>query len=253
MGKLAAYRVLMAGVLSVPAAAWLGIQAYITLTRASADPDRDFVSRLSLVALAMALPFGATLALALRDRRHHPLTRSAKVGLTLAVLSLGLTWFPLSGAVGRSRQSRSLAQKGVAAPPFDTEDLLGNPQRLGDHAGKVVLVNAWATWCGPCRREMPMLDRLYRERKDRGFMVFGVSTEEAHVQREFVERVSVSYPLLTLKGDVPDMYRDIASYPATFLIDREGRLQPAPGAEEPFERLEAAVDALLEKGPSATR
>jgi thiol-disulfide isomerase/thioredoxin len=136
----------------------------------------------------------------------------------------------------------------VAAPLFDTVDILGKSRRLGDHKGEVVLVNIWATWCEPCRNEMPKLDRLYQERKSQGFIVFGLSDEGVNVQRKFLQQVPVSYPLLTLSGQVPKLYRDIARYPAIFLIDRQGRLQPAPGPEQPFERLEAAVDVLLNSG-----
>jgi len=58
----------------------------------------------------------------------------------------------------------------------------------------------------------------------------------------------VSYPLLTINGQVPNLYRDIARYPAIFLIDRGGQLQAAPSADQPFEKVEAAVDALLRSG-----
>jgi thiol-disulfide isomerase/thioredoxin len=136
----------------------------------------------------------------------------------------------------------------VAAPTFDTVDILGNTERLSDQTGKVVLVNIWATWCGPCRKEMPRLDRLYRNRKGQGFIVFGISDEAVDLQKSFVAKVPVSYPLLTLNGNVPSLYRDIARYPAIFLIDRNGRLQPAPGPDQPFEKVEAAVDSLLNKG-----
>lgn len=247
MAKLSSYRVLIAGILSPPAAAFLGMQAYSTLTRASADRDKDFVFRLSLTALAMAVPFVATLALALGDLRRNALTTSGRIGLTLALLSLGLTWLPIRGAIARAKQARNLALQNVTAPPFDTVDLSGKRHRLEDHAGKVVLVNVWATWCGPCRKEMPELDRLYRERKDQGFSVFGLSTEDVDVQRKFAgEAVSVTYPLLTTDGAVPDIYRSTARYPANLLIDRQGRLQPAPSAEQPFEKLETAVNALLQ-------
>jgi hypothetical protein len=92
---------------------------------------------------------------------------------------------------------------------------------------------------------MPKLDRLYRERKDQGFVVFGLSDEDVGLQQKYVKEVPVSYPLLTLGGEVPSIYRDIARYPAIFLIDRRGQLQPAPSPEQPFEKVEAAVDALL--------
>ena len=224
------------------------MQVYRYLTRASADPDKDFVFRLSLTALAMAVPFIVTLALAVGDHRRRGLTTSGRIGLALAVLSLALTWLPIQGAIGRARQTRNLALQGVTAPPFDTVDISGKPHRLADHAGKVVLVNLWATWCGPCKTEMPKLDRLYQSRKDEGLMVFGLSTEDVEEQRKFNrEVVSVSYPLLTTAGTVPDIYRNTARFPANFLIDREGRLQPAPGTEEPFEKLEAAVNMLLHR------
>ena len=248
MAKLSSYRVLIAGILSPLAAALIGMVVYATLTRASAERDKDFVFRLSLTTLAIAVPFIATLALAIGDRRRNALTTSGRIGLALALLSLALTWLPIRGAIGRARQARNLALQDVTAPPFDTVDVFGKRHRLEDHAGKVVLVNVWATWCQPCRKEMPELDRLYRERKDQGFIVFGLSSEDVDVQRKFVgERVAVSYPLLTIDGAVPDIYRTTAHYPANFLIDREGRLQPAPSTEQPFEKLEAAVNALLRR------
>jgi thiol-disulfide isomerase/thioredoxin len=242
-----AHRVLIAGILSAPVAALLGRWAYGALTRASANRDADFVFRLSMTTLAMTVPFLFTLGLAIRDRRRQALRTSGRVGLTLAALSLALTWLPLRGVVARARQSRNLALRNVAAPPFDTVDVSGKPQRLADHAGKVVLVNVWATWCPPCKKEMPLLDRLYQKRKDEGLMVFGLSTEDLATQQRFVkEQLAVSYPLLTVAGQVPETYRATARFPANFLIDRQGRLQPAPSTDQPFERLEDRVDALLQ-------
>lgn len=138
----------------------------------------------------------------------------------------------------------------VPAPAFDTMDILGKRQRLADYQGEVVLVNVWATWCGPCRAEMPALDQLYRERKDRGFVVLGMSDESIAAQKRFLEKVKVSYPLVILTGGAPHFYRDIARYPALFLIDRRGRLRPAPDPGQSFERLAASVDALLNEDHS---
>ena len=249
MTRLSKYRVLISGILSPLASLFLYVLVYGTLTRFSADLEKDWLFRLSLSTLAMMIPFVITLALAIKDIHGHAFYLSGKIGLTIAILSLGLAWKPVSDGILRSKQSRNLAMKDVAAPRFDTPDLLGKTQRLADQKGKVVLVNIWATWCGPCREEMPKLDRLYRERQIRGFIVFGLSDEGVDLQRRFVERVPVSYPLLTLSGGVPSLYRDIARYPAIFLIDRQGRLQPAPGPDQPFEKVEAAVDDLLTTGP----
>lgn len=251
MAKLGTYRTLIAGILSPILAAALGAGVYIGLTRASVDRDADFVFRLTMTAVAMIVPFVMTAWLAISDRRRSALSTSGKIGLTLAFLSLALAWFPIQGMIARARQAENLALTGVQAPPFDTVDIYGSRHRLSDHEGKVVLVNIWATWCTPCRREMPDLDGLYRSRKDKGFMVFGLSTEDVPTQKKFAEEIVVSYPLLTTQGEVPGIYTETARYPANFLIDRSGNLQPAPSVDQPFENLVAAVDALLEEsGPT---
>jgi hypothetical protein len=76
-----------------------------------------------------------------------------------------------------------MAMHDVAVPLFDTVDINGNVERLSDQAGKVVIVNAWVTWCGPCRSEMPKLDHLYQERKGKGLVVFGISDEDVRLER----------------------------------------------------------------------
>jgi peroxiredoxin len=248
MTRLSKFRVLISGILSPLAALFLYVLVYSILKRASSDLEKDWLFRLSLSASAMLLPFLVTLALAIHDVRRQALSLSGKIGLAIAVLSLGLAWNPVSDGITRWKQSRNMALRNVAAPPFETVDLDGKTQRLADQRGRVVLVNIWATWCEPCKSEMPKLDRLYRERKDEGFIVFGLSDEDVVVQRKFLERIAVSYPLLTIHGQVPNLYRDIARYPAIFLIDRRGKLQPAPSPDQPFEKVEAAVDVLLKSG-----
>ncbi len=248
MTRLSQYRILISGILSPLAAVFLYVLVYSILTQVSADREKDWLFRLTVSTLAMTLPFLVTLALVIKDGRRNSLSLSAKIGFSIAIFSLGIAWKPVSDGVTRWKQSRNMAMRDVAAPPFDTTDLDGRPQSLGNQKGKVVLVNIWATWCGPCKSEMPKLDRLYRERKDQGFIVFGLSDEDVAVQRKFLERIGVTYPLLTINGQIPSLYRDIARYPAIFLINRSGKLQPAPSPDQPFEKVEAAVDALLKSG-----
>ena len=275
MTKLLQYLVLIIGVLSPLLARALYSLVYTTLTQASSNREKDWLFRLSMSGLAMAVPFLVTVLLAWlgwrrqgqqqaasrsEKRRQQRSTSGAaeatptamplvvKIGLVVAALSLLLLWKPIGDGTSRWKQERNLAMQGVPAPAFDTLDLDGNQQRLADHKGQVVLVNIWATWCGPCRAEMPALDRLYQEHKDQGLVVFGISSEDADLQRRFRQMVPVTYPLLTMSGQVPSLYRDIARYPALFLIDRQGRLQPAPGPDQPFEEVQAAVDRLLKAG-----
>jgi len=248
MAKLSKYRVLIAGVVSLPAALFLYVLVYLILKRFSSDLEKDWLFRLSLATVAMTLPFLVTLVLAMKDRHRDALLLSGKIGLAVAVLSLGLTWIPASDGIMRWKQARNLAMRDVDAPLFETLDLYGKTQHLQDQKGKVVLVNVWATWCAPCREEMPKLERLYQERRDQGLVVFGLSDEDLDLQRKYVQEVHVTYPLLTLRGQVPKLYRDISRYPAIFLIDRRGQLQPAPSPDQPFDKLEAAVIALLNRG-----
>jgi thiol-disulfide isomerase/thioredoxin len=201
--KLSKHGVLLCGIFSPVLALILYALVYGTLTRYSADLEKDWLFRLSLSTIVMTIPFLATIALAMKARRMGAFSLSAKIGLLLAILSLGLVASPIRDGLLRAKQTRNMAMHDVAAPLFDTVDINGNAERLSDQAGKVVLVNIWATWCGPCRSEMPKLDHLYRERKDKGLVVFGISNEDVGVQQKYLQQVPVSYPLLTVKGTVP--------------------------------------------------
>lgn len=242
------HAVLVSGILSPFFAIALYVVVYNVLTSRSADPEQDWFFRLSVSTVAMTVPFFGTSLLAFRAYRRQSLSRSGKLGLLLAFLSLALAIKPVSDGVLRSKQVRNMAMQNVAAPVFDTPDIFGHRQNLADQKGQVVLVNVWATWCAPCRAEMPRLDQLYREQKCRGLMIFGLSDESVEVQKNFLQQVPVTYPLLTTAGNVPGLYRDIARFPATFLIDRQGRLHPAPGPEQPFSTLQTAVEQLLNVG-----
>jgi peroxiredoxin len=95
---------------------------------------------------------------------------------------------------------------------------------------------------------MPQLDKLYQSRKGRGFIVLGMSDETIAKQQAFVRQVPVTYPLLTITPGVPAFYREIAKYPAIFLIDRGGNLHPSPNQSQGFGRVEDAVDSLVNAG-----
>jgi peroxiredoxin len=96
---------------------------------------------------------------------------------------------------------------------------------------------------------MPKLDQFYRQKQPEGFVVLGMSDEGIETQMKFLSDVSVTYPLLLVNDQIPRLYREIAQYPALFLIDREGRLQPAPAPRQPFEQTASAVNALLAQRP----
>lgn len=237
--------VFVAGIVAPFAAILLYGLVYTVMTSLSRDLEKDWGFRLFVAAVAMTVPTILTFVLAFRQSRQKKLSMLSRAGLVVAALSLGLVAQPARDGMLRSRQERNLALHDVAAPQFETKDLEGRVRRLSDQRGQVVLINLWATWCGPCRIEMPNLDHLYKERKERGLVVFGLSAEDSETQKKFLVKVPVSYPLLTMTEGVPSIYRDVVRYPALFLVDRKGQLQPLPEAGESFTSIEAAVDKLL--------
>ena len=201
------------------------------------------------IVLASSIPFLIVVFLATRERRTHGISWSESLGLFFAVVSLVVPIFFLYGTILIWLGMRHEAARNIPAPTFQTLDLHGNKQRLGDHKGEVVLVNVWATWCGPCLAEMPRLDHLYQEHRDQGLIVFGLSDEDPATQRKALARVPVTYPLLTYDGQIPGFYRYVAGIPTTFVIDRRGILQPAISGDQALEKLDNTIVTLLNAQP----
>jgi thiol-disulfide isomerase/thioredoxin len=113
------------------------------------------------------------------------------------------------------------------APPLALKDLRGRVHRLGDYRGKVVLLNFWATWCPPCRAEVPELVRWQREHAGRGLQVIGVThppTNRAGVRR-FVRRFKINYPVLLGSRRTRAAFDAGETLPLTVVIDRDGRVR----------------------------
>lgn len=107
---------------------------------------------------------------------------------------------------------------------FTLQDLSGKRWTLKDMKGSVVLLNFWATWCPPCRQEMPDLDALYRQFKERGLVILAISDEDAAKVRPFIDQERVSYPILLDPGGAVGKRFEIAGIPKTFVYDRDGKI-----------------------------
>ncbi|HPA82390.1 MAG TPA: TlpA disulfide reductase family protein [Thermoanaerobaculales bacterium] len=120
------------------------------------------------------------------------------------------------------------AAAGAGQQDFKLKDMDGNAFRLADHRGEVVYVTFWATWCVPCRRELPLLESMYAELKDRGLLVIGVNTDPAANKskiKPFVNQYKFSFPtVLDPDNNVHDTYNPTRELPYGLLIDREGNL-----------------------------
>jgi len=110
------------------------------------------------------------------------------------------------------------------AADFTLTDLKGQSWRLRDLRGKVVLVNFWATWCPPCRKEMPDLQALYDKYRERGFVVLSISDEEAAKVSPFVAERKITYPVLLDPGRKVNTVFVVEGIPKSFVYDRDGKL-----------------------------
>ncbi len=118
------------------------------------------------------------------------------------------------------------ADAGGPAPAFSLTTPSGEAGSLSQYKGQVVLVNFWATWCGPCKQEMPLLDAMYQKYKPAGFTLIGVNVDkDAPPVKELLARKPVSFPvLLDPTNDVSKAYH-IADMPSSVLIDRKGQIR----------------------------
>jgi peroxiredoxin len=107
---------------------------------------------------------------------------------------------------------------------FTLTDLNGKNWTLKDLRGKVVLLNFWATWCPPCRKEMPDLEALYRRFEPEGFVILGISDEEAGKVKPFIEQQGITYPVLLDPGRKVNELFQIQGIPKTFVYDRDGKI-----------------------------
>ena len=112
------------------------------------------------------------------------------------------------------------------APEFELKDADGKTVRLSDYKGKVVLLDFWATWCGPCKIEIPWFIDFERKYKDQGFSVIGVSMDEEGwtVIKPFVTEVAINYRILLGSDSTAQLYGGVDALPTAFLIDRDGRI-----------------------------
>lgn len=130
-----------------------------------------------------------------------------------------------AAALPTEQQTLTPVKNRVAAPPFELMDLEGQPQTLADLRSKVVVLNFWATWCPPCREEMPSMQRAWEKVRDEGIVFLGVNVgEDADTVFLFLADYPVDFPLLLdVDANVIKQY-PVTGLPTTYIIDPQGRI-----------------------------
>lgn len=132
---------------------------------------------------------------------------------------------------------------GNAAPDFTLQDLAGNRVGLADLRGQVVVLDFWATWCGPCRIDMPRIEALHNELKDQGLRVFGVNGEDAQVARAYLDRNGYTFPTLSDPGMTVSRRYEVSAIPTAVVIDKQGNIGAYLQGSGTKERLLEAIRA----------
>ncbi|MFL6281462.1 MAG: TlpA family protein disulfide reductase [Vicinamibacterales bacterium] len=136
--------------------------------------------------------------------------------------------------------------EGTANLDLVFKDMNGAEVRLADYKGQVILLNVWATWCGPCELEIPELVEAYSKYKDKGVVVLGLSLDDpAETLRAYAPKKNMNYPLLLWDDKFDEAYGPIVGVPITFFIGRDGTISRRHFGPVTKERIDQEIKALL--------
>ncbi len=189
-----------------------------------------------------------------RERRERQAERAAAPAGRRPVLRVleALLWAAVVlllavRVVPQLRAAVGWGAEGAAAPPVTFDLLGGGTATLDGLKGRVVLVNFWATWCPPCRAEMPGIESAYEAKRDAGFTVVGVSMDDKTPEQiaTWLHEHGIAYPVALGTPAVTAAFGGVESLPTSFLIDRRGRVRYTIQGMFAGVALRAAVDRLL--------
>jgi peroxiredoxin len=171
-----------------------------------------------------------------------------KTVLIVVVVVLGFAVYKVIGhrsGLGKPAGASSVVHS--AAPNFSLQDLNGQPLELANYRGKVVLLDFWATWCTPCRGEIPHFVEFQDKYGGQGLQVIGISMDDGPKPvREFYQQFKMNYPVAVGDEKVAESYGGVLGLPVTFLIGRDGRVAAKYVGEVQMSTLQQAIESQLE-------
>ena len=175
--------------------------------------------------------------------------------LHATALAIGLITAACSSPHASVKAAVTAEKDRKSAPDFSLKDANGHTVKLSDYKGKVVLLNFWATWCGPCKIEIPWFVEFEQAYKDRGFAVLGVSMDDDGWQsvKPYIEQRKINYRVVIGTDEIGNLYGGVESLPTTFLIDRSGRIAAVHVGLVSKSKYENDVKELLESVPRDPR
>lgn len=170
--------------------------------------------------------------------------------VVILVLAFGVVWM-------QSSKYEPLVV-GMNAPDFNLPDLQGKSQRLSDYRGKVVFLNFWATWCKPCKEEMPSMQALWDNLKQEDFVMLAISMDRVTTKKDippFVESMKLAFPILTDSWGQTDNRYKLMGVPETYIIDQNGVLREKVIGPRDWSRAESitTIVQLLQKQRKSVR
>ena len=180
------------------------------------------------------------------------MTRNVFPASAAVLTALFLGWMACATQPSKGNMKKGGDRK--EAPEFALKDVDGRTVKLSDYRGKVVLLDFWATWCGPCKIEIPWFTEFERQKKDQGFAVLGVSMDEGGWDdvRPFLKDMNVNYRVVMGNDKVAELYEGIEALPTTYLIDRDGRIASKHVGLSGKKDFENEIDELLQQKPQST-
>jgi thiol-disulfide isomerase/thioredoxin len=156
----------------------------------------------------------------------QPKGRNPFMLVVVALVVAGMLYFGFHQARRSNGAGAGVAKQSAPAPDFTLDSLEGKSMRLSDLRGKAVLLNFWATWCGPCKIEMPWFVELQNQYGSQGLQIVGVAMDDASKEdiAKFAKEMGVNYPVLIGKEAVGDAYGGVPALPESFFIGRDGKI-----------------------------